>query len=51
MATDQGSVELLAKCFETDYANAREVTLRAFGMRSLWARIKETTAGWIEKWL
>jgi cardiolipin synthase len=51
IATDAESVALVAGCFEADRARSRLVTRSNVGMRSLWARLTGTFAGWIEKWL
>jgi phosphatidylserine/phosphatidylglycerophosphate/cardiolipin synthase-like enzyme len=51
IATDAGSVALVAGCFEADRERSRLVTRSDVGMRSLWARTTDKFAGWIEKWL
>jgi cardiolipin synthase len=51
LATDPGSVQLVADCFEADRARSRPVTRANVGMRGLWARMTDRFAGWVERWL
>jgi cardiolipin synthase len=51
LATDEGSVDLVAGCFDADRAQSREISLREIGLSGWWSRTKDRVAGWFERWL